>query len=397
MTILVPHWRARASVTRVLAAFPDPVQVRFVGGCVRDALLGKETNDFDLATTYLPEDVMTLMEKAGLKPVPTGLSHGTISVFLPPDRFEMTTLRADVTTDGRHATVAFTKDWQVDASRRDFTMNALFLDHMGVLYDYFQGRADLAQGTVRFIGDPITRLTEDALRILRYFRFVLRFQKGDLEARAKDACAHTQRLLKNLSKERITQEFLQILSFHDDKKLYKVLEEMAAIGLFQTLFSHNPPLSLWQKVARQETDIDTPLARRLATFFWGDREALDFLTLPRSLTKQIDLLNRYLSDEKDVRAILYEAGVQTARDWLLIKSALEEEDDKDLKEQETAFLRFSRQEIPSFPLSGKDLLDLGVEGKALGVHLEACRRWWIEEDFSPSKIRCLDYVKKMLT
>ncbi|MCE2951585.1 MAG: CCA tRNA nucleotidyltransferase [Alphaproteobacteria bacterium] len=393
MTILVPHWRARASVTRVLAAFPDPAQVRFVGGCVRDALLGMETNDFDLATTYLPEDVISFMEKAGLKPVATGLSHGTISVFLPPDRFEMTTLRADVTTDGRHATVAFTKDWQVDAARRDFTMNALFLDHTGVLYDYFQGRADLAQGTVRFIGDPITRLTEDALRILRYFRFVLRFQKGDLEAKAKDACTHAQRLLKNLSKERITQEFLQILNFHDEEKLHKVLAEMAAMGLFQTLFSHDPPLSLWQKVGRQETDTDTPLARRLATFFWGNRKALDFLTLPRSLTKQIDILDKYLSTEKDVRVIVYEAGVQTARDWLLIKSALEKEDDKDLSNQEAIFLRLSGQEIPSFPLTGKDLLALGLEGKTVGAYLKTCRRWWIEGNFKASQTECLQHVK----
>ena len=367
-----------------------------MGGCVRDALLGKETNDFDLATTYLPEDVIAIMEKVGLKPVPTGLSHGTISVFLPPDRFEITTLRADVATDGRHATVAFTKDWQVDAGRRDFTMNALSLDHRGVLYDYFQGRADLAQGIVRFIGDPLTRIGEDALRILRYFRFVLRFQSGDLDTCAKDACTHAQSLLKNLSKERITQEFLQILSFHDEKKLHKVLEEMSQMGLFQTLFSHDPPLSLWVKIARQETDADTPLTRRLAMFFLGNRQALDCLTLPRSLTKKMDLLDKYLSTEKDVRVILYEAGAQMARDWLLIKSAFEKEDDKDLKEQMTAFLRFSRQEIPPFPLRGEDLLALGLKGKALGASLEACRRWWIEEDFEPSKIRCLDSVKKMI-
>ena len=188
-------------------------QVRLVGGVVRDTLAGVATKDIDLATPLGPEAVIAALKAAGLKAVPTGLAHGTVTAVAEGRPFEITTLRRDVATDGRHAEVAFTDDWREDAARRDFTINALYADPVtGEVFDYFGGLADLEAGIVRFIGAPLQRIAEDHLRILRFFRFHARFGSGGPDAASLSACQTRANDLMALSRERIAMELLALLA-----------------------------------------------------------------------------------------------------------------------------------------------------------------------------------------
>ena len=210
MTLPDAAWRARAGLAD-LARVLGRDDARFVGGAVRDTLLGLDVADVDIATRHAPDRVVALLKAAGMKVVPTGIAHGTVTAVTPGGPVEITTLRHDVSTDGRHAVVAFTDDWRADAGRRDFTMNALYADlHDGAVFDYFDGLDDLAAGRVRFIGDPLQRIAEDHLRILRFFRFHARF--GDrIDGVGLDACAARANDLMALSRERIAAELLKLL------------------------------------------------------------------------------------------------------------------------------------------------------------------------------------------
>src|SRR5438270_5546667 len=199
---------------------------RFVGGAIRDDLLGLPSSDIDLATRIPPDEVIRRLEKARIKAVPTGIDHGTVTAVSDGRPFEIMTLRRDVSTDGRRATVAFTDDWQEDAARRDFTLNALSADPMsGELFDYFNGLADLGQRHVRFIGDPLQRIAEDHLRILRFFRFHARFGSGEPDAQALDACTRRANDLMALSRERIADELMKLLGLPDPAPTVAIMVE----------------------------------------------------------------------------------------------------------------------------------------------------------------------------
>src|SRR3954471_3609194 len=210
-------WRSRAGMRKLLGALgADAGETRYVGGCVRDTLLGLEVNDVDLATRLTPETVIARLGKAGIKAVPTGLAHGTITAVIGGAPVEVTSLRRDVATDGRHAIIAYTEDWREDAARRDFTINALLADpKTGELFDYFRGQQDLEAHRVRFIGEPLSRIAEDHLRILRFFRFHARFGAGAPDAAALEACAARAGDLMALSRERIADELLKLLALPD--------------------------------------------------------------------------------------------------------------------------------------------------------------------------------------
>jgi len=191
MTRIAPQpWMQEPAVAALLAALATAgIEARFVGGCVRDALLDQPIADIDVATPALPEAVIAALAAAGIKAVPTGIAHGTVTAVLPPRHFEITTLRRDVETFGRRARVAFGADWQADAARRDFTINAIYLDPDGTIHDPVGGLADLRAAHVRFVGDPATRIAEDVLRVLRYYRFEARFGGGAGDPAARAACA----------------------------------------------------------------------------------------------------------------------------------------------------------------------------------------------------------------
>ena len=206
-----PEWMRTPGAQDVAAALSGGgAPVRFVGGCVRDAVLGRRAKDIDLATPEPPQRVIDLLARAGIRAIPTGIAHGTITAVVGREHFEITTLRRDVSTDGRHATVAFTDDWAEDAARRDFTINALFCDADGTLFDPMGGLADIKTGTVRFVGDAAMRIAEDHLRILRFFRFFAHYGKGEPDSDGLAACTRLAPTLKALSAERIAAEILEI-------------------------------------------------------------------------------------------------------------------------------------------------------------------------------------------
>jgi poly(A) polymerase len=219
-------WRTRAGLdTLCLALGAETGEVRFVGGAVRDTLLGIDVADVDLATVHAPEEVLDRLLAARIKAVPTGLAHGTVTAVIESGPVEVTTLRRDVATDGRHAIVAFTPDWREDAARRDFTMNALYADPLtGDVHDYFDGLSDLAARRVRFIGDPLVRIAEDHLRILRFFRFLARFGDApDLDG--LKACSRRANDLMALSRERIRDELLTLLIARDAVRVVRLMLE----------------------------------------------------------------------------------------------------------------------------------------------------------------------------
>jgi poly(A) polymerase len=224
-------WRKKRGMARVLDALGAAEGLtRYVGGAVRDDLLGLPINDIDLATRIAPEEVVERLERARIKAVPTGIDHGTVTAVSDGHPFEVTTLRRDVSTDGRRATVAFTDDWKEDAARRDFTINALSADPLtGELFDYFGGLADLEQRHVRFIGDPFQRIAEDHLRILRFFRFHARFDAGTPDEAALDACTARANDLMALSRERIADELLKLLGVADPSVTVEIMLDRAIL------------------------------------------------------------------------------------------------------------------------------------------------------------------------
>lgn len=261
-------WTRRADLAELIAAL-GAGNARYVGGAVRDTLLGLEVKDIDLATTLVPGEVMAQLDKARIRTVPTGIEHGTLTALLKHGPVEITTLRHDVSTDGRRATVAFAEDWREDAARRDFTINALYADPAtGEIFDYFGGLDDLAARRVRFIGDARQRIREDHLRILRYFRFQARFGSEPVDAASEAACAELAAMLKGLSRERIGMEMLNLLALPDPAP---VTARMAELGVLAVILPEAsvPPLTALVAKEKQQNVAPDPL-RRLAALVPAD-------------------------------------------------------------------------------------------------------------------------------
>ena len=267
------HFLGRPGIKRLLKALDAKAgTARFVGGAVRDLLLDVPHDDLDLATTHAPIDVIRRLEAAGIKAVPTGIEHGTITAVSSGTVVEVTTLRSDVSTDGRRATVAFTDDWRQDAARRDFTINALYADPFsGELSDYFGGLGDLKSRTVRFIGEPLQRIAEDHLRILRYFRFHARYGHGEPDAQALVACTARANDLMALSRERIADELLKLLALDDPTATVRLMQQR---GLFVPVLPEIESQSVDRLgalvAAERAAAIDPDPVRRLAALLPAD-------------------------------------------------------------------------------------------------------------------------------
>src|SRR5207248_5127330 len=261
-------WIEEPATRAVLAALKEAdIAARFVGGCVRDAILGRPIADIDLATPARPEEVIAALEKAGIKAVPTGIAHGTVTAVVPPRHFEITTLRRDVETYGRHAKVAFDADWAEDAARRDFTINAIDLDPDGTLHDPAGGLADLAAHRVRFVGEAAKRIAEDVLRVLRYYRFEARFGTGTGDAEARAACRAAVPLLPRLSAERVARELLRLLGVPNP---VPALRMMAQDGVLAAILRKATRLDRLEHLISLEAQAD-PL-RRLAALVETDAD-----------------------------------------------------------------------------------------------------------------------------
>lgn len=356
---------------------------RYVGGCVRDAILEHPVRDIDIATDQPPEQVIGLLETAGLKAVPTGIDHGTVTAVSDRKPFEITTLRVDVETHGRHATVAFTDDWYEDAARRDFTLNALFCDPDGTVYDPVGGLDDLKAGRVRFIGDPAARIEEDALRILRFFRFHAWFGRGALDEEGLKACIALEGRLDVLSVERLRAETLRLLESPDPSD---TVAAMSDAGIFEHILPEALSEARLRRLVPLETAHDTgvPLRRLVALTDMAPTSALVIGERWRFSNREKGRLAGMAGpvldpDMRDgaIHTALYRHGLEALCDRLLLAWA---EDGNDRSGQ---LARARAWKIPKFPLLGRDVIARGVEaGEPVGELLLALEEEWIAEAFA---------------
>ncbi|MFO1208224.1 MAG: CCA tRNA nucleotidyltransferase [Amaricoccus sp.] len=357
-------------------------QALFVGGCVRNALLGRPVADVDIATDALPETVISLAAAAGLNPVPTGIGHGTVTVVAEGRPFEVTTFRRDVETFGRHARVAFTAALAEDAARRDFTMNALYARPDGEVVDPLGSLADLRAGRVRFVGDPAERIAEDYLRILRFFRIHAWYgdPAGGLDPDGLAACAAAQDGLARLSRERIGAELAKLLSAADPAP---AVAAMAATGILGRLLPGADRRALAPLVhLEREAGIAPRWQRRLAALGWR-AEWAPALRLSRADARALGAAAAALAADEPPAAAAYRHGVEAARDAALVRAASLGASLPPHLEAELARGAAARFPIPATAL--------GAPGPALGDTLRRLEAAWIASDFTltPAELRAL--------
>jgi poly(A) polymerase len=349
---------------------------RYVGGVVRDTLLGLPVKDIDIATVLPPREVMARCKAAGIKTIPTGIDHGTVTALVDGRGIEITTLRRDVATDGRRATVAFSDDWREDAARRDFTINALYADPTsGGVSDFFGGEEDLAERRVRFIGDPSERIREDHLRILRYFRFQARFGSQPADPGSENACAELAPTLMGLSRERVGMEMMNLLALPDPAP---TVARMVELGVLPVILpdANAATLSTLIEVERREGAAPDPL-RRLAALLPRDPAAAEQvaarLRLSGAQKKRLALAAMRGQDDGDPRALAYRIGLEAARDRLLLDGR--------------SIAVLAGWTTPAFPLKGGEIVARGVKaGPDVARILQAVERRWVDEGF-PDRAR----------
>ena len=396
-------WMTQHQTVSVLDALHSGSQpARFVGGCVRDSILGKPVKDYDIATPELPKRIIQLTEKAGLRAIPTGIEHGTITVVSGGIAFEITTLREDVKTFGRHAEVVFTEDWEKDAARRDLTLNALYCDADGTVYDPINGLPDLQKGLIKFIGDPRVRIAEDVLRILRYFRFFAYYGKLPGDRNSLSACGDFSIQLGKLSANRVWREFSKILAAPDPTHTMKL---MSQVGVLENILFSKIQLDCLESLIFSEkkyAKINPDSIRRLVAMTHLDEPSV------KSLSKRLNLpgfdRNRLMglatpavlpdveSDDKENRKILFQLGENIFRDLVLLGSASSPQFD-----WSKLMSLPDRLPIPPFPISGKDLIQHGIpEGQEIGKILETVKIWWANGGFSSDREMCLKKIKELV-
>lgn len=389
---VVPWAKDAAAHTLFDALGAAGIVARFVGGSVRNAVLDRVIDDHDVAVTATPETVMRTLEGAGLKVVPTGLKHGTVTAVVSSRPFELTTLRRDVETDGRRAVVAFTDDWLEDAGRRDFTFNAMYADLDGTLYDPFDGRQDLAAARVRFIGDADTRIAEDRLRVLRFFRFHAWYGRPPFDAAGFDACRRNAGTLRGLSGERVRKELLRLLQAPAPADTIAAMVEAAILD--QWLPECVGAARLRELISRE----DRPDAlRRLASILPQGADATAIgkrlkLSTQDSLRLEVMLAPEPAIDvaagPKAWRAQIYGLGNGLYADRLLLATTT-------AGDWKAALAAARGWTPPELPVSGGDALKLGLKpGPKVGALIEEVERWWIDGDFAADRPACLAELER---
>ncbi len=376
-------WRARPGMAQLLAALgTSDGETRIVGGAIRDTLLGIEVNDVDLATRLAPDAVIGRLKSAHIKSVPTGLAHGTVTAIVGGAPVEVTTLRRDVSTDGRRATIAYTDDWREDAARRDFTINAFYADpDTGEIFDYFGGLADLEARRVRFIGDPLTRIAEDHLRILRFFRFHARFGAGDPDTAGLEACTQRANDLMALSRERIADELLKLLGLPDPAVTVRLMVERGILKAVLPEITGEGVVRLEALIRRERTaDVAPEPLRRLAALLPADPGLAAALSARLRLSNKavkriVAAAGRQAADADRPLALAYRIGGEEAIDRLL----LGDEGDELTSEKVRRLDGYVR---PRFPISGGDLIAMGLSpGPVVAATMQAIEREWLEGGF----------------
>ncbi len=395
-------WMIAPETLAVVAALKsEGGRVRFVGGCVRDAVLGRPVKDIDLATPDPPDAVMRKLEQAGIRVIPTGVEHGTVTAVIGAKHFEITTLRHDVEPLGRRARVAFTDDWTVDAERRDFTINALSADPDGTLHDPFHGLADLNAGRVRFVGDAGTRIREDVLRLLRFFRFQAYYGRGAPDPAGLAACRELAPLLANLSGERVAGEMFRLMLAPAPAEIVRLmltegvlahlLPELKDVRRLESLVAiearHAAPDALRRLAALLPPDaVGAEAAARRLRLSNAEAARLTALAAPRLSVSP-------LLDEPARRRALYRLGAAPFVDLALLDAARRgsEEGLAELLSEAALTPR------PQLPIRGQDVLDLGIEpGPRVGELVQAIEAWWEEGDYRADREACLAELKRRL-
>ncbi|TNK94464.1 poly(A) polymerase [Wolbachia endosymbiont of Leptopilina clavipes] len=389
-------------------------EARLVGGCVRDSILQRDIHDIDLATNLLPNQAVKALKLRNIKTIPTGLKHGTITAILNKRSFEITTLRHDVKCNGRHAKVEFTNDWQADASRRDFTFNALYADKYGHIYDYFGGIQDLKARKLNFIGNAEDRIKEDYLRILRAFRFHAKICIGDLSDEILDVCKKHSHMIQNLSGERIREEIFKLLECNDPAPtlksmqksdvLQKIIPKEVKCEILSSplLINTKPPT---KPSAYGHTPFLDPTIDALTKLALLIRTAEDRVSLGEEVSKFLRLSNKQkkkilflLSNniktelsEKEQKKYISLFGKELYCDLMKIcgiESGINVDE----------YISFAKMfNIPKFPLSGDDLITIGHQpGKNLGRNLELLRQHWEDSSYTLTKEELILYAKSFI-
>ena len=408
-SIPVQPWMRAAETKAVLAALEavgGADSARFVGGCVRNAIRGEPVLDIDIATTLTPDRVTTALADASLKAVPTGIEHGTVTAVAGGKPFEITTLRRDVETDGRHAIVAFTDDWAEDAARRDFRLNALYADADGRLYDPTgEGVADARAGRVVFVGDAAMRIAEDALRILRFFRFFAWYGAGEPDAAGLAACAELAGRVDDLSGERIAQELLKLLAAEDPRAAMRL---MAKAGVLAHVLPEAAELARFERLVAIETEQLFPCdpELRLAALLPDEPAAAATLAARLKLSNALrDRLAAALDAQppihswmspKEARRTVYRLGAKAFCDRVMLAWAGSERNAAAI--QWRALIPMAESwPIPALPLTGEEVKAAGVpEGPLVGQVLREVEAWWIDNDFIDDKLSLVERLKAVV-
>ena len=383
-------WLRQGALAQLLAVLNEGgEEARVVGGAVRNALLGESIGEIDLATTAVPEEVVRRATAAGFKPVPTGIEHGTVTVVIEGQPFEVTTLREDIETFGRHANVRFGRDWQKDAERRDFTMNALSVSNDGTVYDHVGGIADLHAHRVRFIGEAATRIAEDHLRILRFFRFHAAYGHGLPDRTGLNACIAARQSLDQLSRERVRMELLKLLPA---RHAAPVLAVMSESGLLGRVLGGVADLAAFENLAKIETALllqGDPVRRlgALAARVAEDAERLwQRLRLSNAEHDRIKSMSEGWwriapANEQSARVLLYRSGPERYLDRVLMAWAHSPAGVRDDAWRALSTLP-ERWIAPVFPIKAAELIAKGVpHGPAVGIALRAAEEAWLAADF----------------
>lgn len=388
---------------KVMAALGARGEARFVGGCVRDALLGRPVVDIDIATPLTPAEVTAALTDAGLKAIPTGVEHGTVTAIAEGKPYEITTLRRDVETDGRRAVVAFTTDWREDAERRDFRLNALYADAEGAIHDPTgEGIADAKAGRIVFVGDAETRIREDYLRILRFFRFFAWYGRGEPDATALAACAALREGLKTLSGERTSKELLKLVAADDPRPALRL---MAASGVLSVLLPESTGLKRFEGLVEVETGqlFTCDAVMRLAALLPDDpgavRAVATRLRLPNATRDRLlaalpgeARLSSWMSPREARRAI-YRLGAEAFRDRVLLDWAAAERTAVH-PQWRMLYIYPDSWTPPPFPVSGAEIAAAGVpEGPLHGRIRREIEDWWVDMDFTDDKLAAIERLK----
>ncbi len=401
-----PHWMTAprtAAVFDALEAEGGPDCARFVGGCVRNALVGRAIDDLDIATTLTPDRVTKALAAAGLRAVPTGIEHGTVTAVSDHLPHEITTLRRDVSTDGRRATVAFTDDWTLDAQRRDFTLNALYARRDGTIFDPTgRGVADARAGRIVFVGEPEQRLREDHLRNLRFFRFYAGFGKGVPDPAAVAACAALKDGVDGLSAERVSKELLKLLAADDPRPAVRL---MAETGVLEIVLKAPANLTRFDALCEIEGDqlFETQPVLRLAALLPDDQLAAgrlgERLRLSNPDRDRIvaalapTLVLKSWMSPREIRREVYRSGQAVFRDRAKLAWAASPRSATTMQWRGLIAL-VEGWSPPTLPLTGQEIMSAGVpKGPLVGQVMREVEDWWIDHDFLDDKLSIIERLK----